>query len=72
MEELSKKQKEVIRLLEKQKIREVKDLDSYKLSVCHPSSAGIDLGSRELYLALSPNTCTPYEVRVLQPRWAFR
>jgi len=52
--ELSKKQKEVIKLLEKQKIRDVKDLESYKLSVCHPFSAGIDLGSKELYVALSP------------------
>jgi hypothetical protein len=55
MEELSKKQKEVIRLLEKQRIRDVQDLESYKLSVCHPFSAGIDLGSRELYVALSPD-----------------
>jgi transposase len=53
--ELSKKQKEVIKLLEKQRIRDVKDLESYKLSICHPFSAGIDLGSRELYVALSPN-----------------
>ena len=55
MEIWSKKQKEVIQLLEKQKIRDVKDLESYKLSVCHPFSAGIDLGSRELYVALSPD-----------------
>ena len=49
------RQKEVIKLLEKQKIRDVKDLDSYKLSVCHPFSAGIDLGSEELYVALAPD-----------------
>jgi hypothetical protein len=35
------KQKEVIKLLEKQKIRDVSDLESYKLSVCHPFSAGM-------------------------------
>jgi transposase len=48
------KQEEVIRLLKRQQIRDVKDLESYKLSICHPHSAGIDLGSRELYLALEP------------------
>ena len=51
---LSNKQEEVIKLLERQKIRDVKDLESYKLSECHPDSAGIDLGSKELYLAISP------------------
>ena len=51
---LNDKQKEVIKLLEKQKIRDVRDLDSYKLSVCHPFSAGIDLGCEELYVALAP------------------
>ena len=51
---LSNKREEVIKLLERQKIRDVKDLESYKLSECHPSSAGIDLGSRDMYLALNP------------------
>jgi transposase len=51
---LSSKQEEVIKLLERQKIRDVKDLESYKLSECHPASAGIDLGSREMYVALNP------------------
>jgi len=37
------KKKEVIKLLSKQKIREVKDLEAYKHSVCHPHCAGIDL-----------------------------
>jgi transposase len=63
--ELSKKQKEVIKLLEKQKIRDVKDLDSYKLSVCHPFSAGIDLGSRELYVALSPDIAAEMNVSIV-------
>jgi hypothetical protein len=53
--DLTGKQKEVIKLLGMQKIREVKDLDAYKLSVCHPNSAGMDLGSEELYVALSPD-----------------
>lgn len=50
-----KKLEDVTRLLTLQKIRDVKDLESYKLSVCHPHSAGIDLGSREIYVALSPH-----------------
>lgn len=45
---------EVLKLLIKQKIRNVKELDSYKLSVCHPYSADIDLGSRDIYMALNP------------------
>lgn len=48
------KRKEVLKLLRSQKIRDLKDIESYKLSVCHPDSAGIDLGSREIYVALSP------------------
>jgi transposase len=48
------KRKEVLKLLRAQKIRDVKEIESYKLSVCHPASAGIDLGSREIYVALSP------------------
>jgi transposase len=48
------KSAEVLKLLSKQKIRNVKELDGYKLSICHPDSAGIDLGSRELYVALNP------------------
>jgi transposase len=52
--QLSKNQEEVIKLLERQKIRDVKDLESYKLSECHPASAGIDLGSQELYVAINP------------------
>lgn len=48
------KRKEVLKLLRAQKIRDVKEIESYKLSVCHPASAGIDLGSKEIYVALSP------------------
>jgi hypothetical protein len=32
----------------------MKDLESYKLSVRHPFSAGIDLGSCEIYAGLNP------------------
>jgi hypothetical protein len=35
------KQKEVIKVLETQKIRDVRELESYKLSICHPFSAGM-------------------------------
>ena len=48
------RRKEVENLLRKQKIRSVEEIESYKLSVCHPASAGIDLGSRENYVALNP------------------
>jgi hypothetical protein len=48
------KRQEVLKLPRSQKIRDVKEIESYKLSVCHPHSAGIDLGSREIYVALSP------------------
>ena len=50
----SNKRDEVIKLLDRQKIRNVKDLESYKLSECHPHSAGIDLGSKDIYVALNP------------------
>ena len=48
------KRKEVLNLLRAQKFRDVKEIDSYKLSVCHPHSAGIDPGSRDIYVAISP------------------
>lgn len=48
------KREQVIHLLKKQLINDVKELDSYKLSISHPASAGIDLGSREIYVALNP------------------
>lgn len=41
-------------MLKKQKIRSLKDLEDYKLSICHPRSAGIDIGSKEIYVALNP------------------
>jgi transposase len=65
------KQKEVIKLLEKQKIRDVKDLESYKLSVCHPFSAGIDLGSEELYVALSPEIAAELDIPIVHSFGTF-
>ena len=63
--ELSNKQEEVIKLLKKQKIRDVKDLESYKLSECHPASAGIDLGSEELYVALNPAIAAEMDLAIV-------
>ena len=62
---LNDKKNEVIKLLEKQKIRKLKDLDSYKLSVCHPFSAGIDLGSKELYVALAPDIAAEMDLAIV-------
>ena len=45
---------QVLEMLSKQKIRSVADIEAYKLSVCHPASAGIDLGSRSNYVAVNP------------------
>ena len=46
---------QVLEMLSKQKIRSVSDIEAYKLSVCHPFSAGIDLGSRSNYVAINPD-----------------
>ncbi len=51
---IKNKRNEVEYLLKKQKIRKVEDLDAYKLDICHPNAAGVDMGSREFYLALPP------------------
>lgn len=52
---LKDRKSDVLQKLKKQKIRSLKDLEDYKLSVCHPNSAGIDLGSREIYVAVNPD-----------------
>ncbi len=66
---MEKKQKnkrdQVIHLLQKQRINNVKDLDSYKLSICHPASAGIDLGSREIYVALNPGIAAELDLPIV-------
>jgi transposase len=59
------KRQEVLKLLRSQKIREVKEIESYKLSVCHPHSAGIDLGSRDIYVALSPSIAAEMGVPIV-------
>lgn len=59
------KGEQVISLLSKQQMREAVDIESYKLSVCHPHSAGIDLGSREIYVALNPEIATEKGVAIV-------
>ena len=48
------RREQVLEKLSQQKIRSVSDIEAYKLSVCHPFSAGIDLGSRSNYVAVNP------------------
>jgi len=59
------KREEVIKILEKQKIRDVKDLESYKLSECHPDSAGIDLGSKDMYVAINPSIAAELDIAIV-------
>ncbi len=56
----------VLEMLKKQEIRKVSDIESYKLSVCHPSSAGIDLGSRSNYVAISPDIAAELGVPIVR------
>jgi purine-nucleoside phosphorylase len=62
---ISNKRDEVIKLLARQKIRNVKDLESYKLSECHPHSAGIDLGSEDIYVALNPAIAAEMDIAIV-------
>ncbi len=59
------RKKEVLNLLQKQKIRSIEQIDAYKLSVCHPHSAGIDLGSAENYVALSPQIAAEMDLPIV-------
>jgi transposase len=61
----SNKREEVMKLLAKQKIRNVKDLEAYKLSECHPASAGMDLGSKELVVALNPSIAAEMGIAIV-------
>ena len=67
----SNKREEVIKLLQKQKVRDVRDLESYKLSECHPASAGIDLGSEELYVAINPAIAAEMDMATVHRFAAF-
>lgn len=56
---------QVLEMLSKQKIRSVSDIEAYKLSVCHPYSAGIDLGSRSNYVAINPEIAAEMGVDIV-------
>lgn len=60
-----KRKEEVINLLQKQKIRSVEQIESYKLSICHPDAAGIDLGSSENYVALPPAVAAEMDLPIV-------
>lgn len=60
------RRKEVEKLLQKQKIRSVEEIEAYKLSVCHPDSAGIDLGSTENYVALNPAIAAEMDLPIVR------
>lgn len=52
-------------MLRKQKIRSVEEIEAYKLSVCHPASVGIDLGSRENYVAQNPSIAAEMDLPIV-------
>ncbi|MDR1054526.1 MAG: hypothetical protein LBL90_01580 [Prevotellaceae bacterium] len=47
------KHNEAVRLLSKQKIRDVWYVSSYKVSICHSHSVGISMSIREIYIAIN-------------------
>ena len=51
--------------LSQQKIRSVSDIEAYKLSVCHPFSAEIDLGSRSNYVAVNPEIAAEMGIEIV-------
>ena len=52
-------------MLQKQKIRSIEQIDAYKLTVCHPHSADIDLGCSENYVALSPGIAAEMDIPIV-------
>lgn len=52
--------------LRKGLVNTVEDVESYKLSICHPNSAGIDIGSRENYVAIPPSVAKELGVGVVR------
>ena len=60
-----KRKEEVEKLLLKQKIRDIKQIEAYKLDICHPDSAGIDLGSAENYVALNPSIAAEMDLPIV-------
>lgn len=60
------RKEKVLNLLKRQKIRNLRDLDDYKLSICHPRSAGIDIGSKEIYVAINPEIAAELDMPVVR------
>ena len=56
----------VIEMLKRQEIRDVSDIEAYKLSVCHGASAGIDLGSRSNYVAINPEIAAEIGIPIVR------
>ena len=62
---LSNQEERLVKLVANRKISELKELESYKLSECHPSSAGIDLGSKEMYVAINPVIAAELDIAIV-------
>jgi transposase len=60
-----KKRTDVVYLVTHRIITDLKELDSYQLSECHPASAGIDLGLKEIYVALNPVIAAEMELPIV-------
>ncbi|MDR1153497.1 MAG: transposase, partial [Bacteroidales bacterium] len=60
-----KREAEVLHLVANRKITKVEELESCKLSECHPCSAGIDLGSRGMYVSLNPAIAAELDLPVI-------
>lgn len=56
----------VIEMLKRQEIRDVSDIEAYKLSVCHGASAGIDLGSNSNYVAINPEIAAEMGIPIVR------
>lgn len=52
--------------MRKQSSMTIEDVQSYHLSPCHPNSAGIDIGSRENYVAISPEKATELGIPIVK------
>lgn len=56
----------VIEMLKRQEIRDVSDIEAYKLSVCHGASTGIDLGSKSNYVAINPEIAAEIGIPIVR------
>ncbi|MDR1156002.1 MAG: hypothetical protein LBL04_14945 [Bacteroidales bacterium] len=62
---------EVLHLVANRKITKVEELESCKLSECHPGSAGIDPGSRGMYVSLNPAIAAELDLPAVHRFQAF-